>query len=178
MTGASYTGRDDVAEADAPGRVNLMGDHTDYNGGYVLPLAIPQRTRVRVQPRPGTRLVRVHSANVAPEEADQTYVLGDERPGRGWLDYVQGVTWALREAGYRVEGFDADVVSNVPVGSGVASSAALEVSLLRALRVACELRLDDVRLALLGQRAETGLVGAQVLVPPPQASAHAGAGLK
>ena len=79
-------GREPDVRADAPGRVNLIGEHTDYSGGYVLPLAIPQRTRVELAPRIGT-LVRAWSANL-PSESPEEYRLGEEAPGRGWLDFV------------------------------------------------------------------------------------------
>src|SRR5262249_56755360 len=92
----------------------------------------------------------------------QEYRLGAEIAGRGWLDYVQGVTQALGRAGHLVRGFDLRIESAVPLGSGLSSSAALEVALLRALREAFALRLDDREIALLGQRAENDFVGAPV----------------
>ena len=147
-----------VVSGEAPGRVNLIGEHTDYNGGFVLPIAISRRTRVRLVPRAdGT--VETHSQQAATKGH---YLLGQETPGAGWVDYVQGVTWALAEAGYSLSGFSAQISSDVPLGSGLASSAALEVALLRALRHAFGLDLDDVRLPLLAQRAENEFVGARV----------------
>src|SRR5690349_1799112 len=118
---------DDAVSADAPGRVNLIGEHTDYHGGYVLPTIIPQRTHVQLIRRPG-RCVRVSSA--AFSGASHEYELGREARGGGWLDYVQGVTTRLAQCGVAVPGFDARIESTVPVGAGVSSSAALEVSLL------------------------------------------------
>jgi galactokinase len=145
--------------ASAPGRVNLIGEHTDYNGGYVLPVAIPQSTLVELAPRPD-RLVRITSADVRETRG---YVLGREHAGEGWLDYVQGVTRVLEREGFsRLGGFDARISSEVPMGAGLSSSAALEVSLLRALREAFGLELDDVRLAQIAQKAETDFVGAPV----------------
>ncbi|HLH23447.1 MAG TPA: galactokinase [Chloroflexota bacterium] len=155
----AHFGREPAVTASAPGRVNLIGEHTDYNGGFVLPTAIPQRAHVALAPR-GDARVRVASANVPGGVA--SYALGTETPGRGWLDYVQGVTQALRAAGHAVGGFEAYVASTVPLGSGLASSAALEVALLRALRAAFGLPLDDVALAHCGQRAENEFVGARV----------------
>ncbi|MCC7103899.1 MAG: galactokinase [Chloroflexi bacterium] len=146
--------------AEAHGRVNLIGEHTDYNGGFVLPTIIPQCTRVELSPR-DDRTVRVSSQGFE-QGAAQTYQLGVEAPGRGWLDYVQGVTATLRAEGFRLRGFEARVSSSVPVGGGLSSSAALEVSLLRALRAAFALAIDDVRLALIGQQAENEFVGARV----------------
>lgn len=147
--------------AEAPGRVNLIGEHTDYNGGFVLPTVIPRRTRVTLVPRTD-RKVGVWSANIGAEGERQDYLLGQETPGRGWVDYVQGITWALRDEGYTLGGFEAAISSTLPLGSGLASSAALEVSLLRAVREAFGLELDDLRLALIARRAENEFVGARV----------------
>jgi galactokinase len=146
--------------ASAPGRVNLIGEHTDYNDGFVLPTATPQRTRALLTPRPD-RVVHASTANLEADR-DASYRLGDERPGRGWLDYVQGVTHVLAQAGHRLGGFDLRLESDVPLGSGLSSSAALEISLLRALRQAFALDVDDLALARLGQRAENEFVGARV----------------
>ncbi len=155
--------------ADAPGRVNLIGEHTDYNGGFVLPVAVPQRTRVELAPR-DDHTARLVSAGVEPHAVD--FVLGEEVRRGSWIDYVQGVVVALRER-CRVLGFDARVSSNLPVGSGLSSSAALEVSLLRALRAAFDLALDDVTIAQVAQRAENDFVGAPVGIMDPMASSLA-----
>ncbi|HEY0478434.1 MAG TPA: galactokinase [Kofleriaceae bacterium] len=142
----------------APGRVNLIGEHTDYNAGFVLPTPIPQRTRVELEPRADHRVV-VSSDQLGECRA---YELGGERRTGGWIDYVQGCTFAARTAGHRLAGADLRISSDVPVGSGLSSSAALEIAVLRALREANALAIDDVALALLGQRAENELVGAPV----------------
>jgi galactokinase len=147
-----------VVHASAPGRVNLIGEHTDYNGGFVLPTAIPQLTRVELSRRPD-RTVEARSMNVA---AAGTYTLGREGQRGDWLDYVQGVTWALQQHGFEVGGFELHVNSDVPLGAGLSSSAALEVAILRATRAAFELEgLDDASLARLGQIAENDFVGAR-----------------
>ena len=145
--------------ADAPGRVNLIGEHTDYNGGFVLPTVIPQRTAVELSPR-SDQLVRVWSANVGEAGQAAEFTLGHETPARTWVDYVQGVTVALRQRGYQLRGADMRISSAVPIGSGLSSSAALEVSVARALRAAFDLRLDDVELAMAGKWAENEFVGA------------------
>ncbi len=145
--------------ADAPGRVNLIGEHTDYHGGYVLPAVIPQRTRVEVRRRDDDR-VRAYSAGV--DEHVREYRIGNEERGRGWLDYVQGVTATLRRDGASLPGFDLRVDSEIPVGAGVSSSAALLVAFLRGLRTLVALPLDDVALARVAQRVETDFVGAPV----------------
>lgn len=160
--------------AQAPGRVNLMGEHTDYNDGLVLPVAIPQRTRVELRRRPDT-VVTAASANVPLENAGWTrsYRLGAECPGEGWLDYLQGVTSVLASDGHPLGGFEVRVVSDVPLGAGLSSSAALEVALLRGLRELFGLTYDDVALALLGQRVERDFVGAPVGVMDQMASSLA-----
>jgi galactokinase len=94
-------------------------------------------------------------------------VLGAEAPRHDWLDYVQGVTRILRGAGHSLRGFDALIASDVPAGSGLSSSAALDVCLMRALREAFHLRLDDIQIARLGQRVENEFVGAQVGIMDP-----------
>jgi galactokinase len=170
-TFSNLFGREPQVRADAPGRVNLIGEHTDYSGGYVLPLAIPQRTRVELASHDEPR-VRAWSANVEEPEILE-YRLGDEEPGHGWLDYVQGITEVLRQAGHALTGFDLWIESDVPLGGGLSSSAALEVSLLRALREAFGMNLDDVEIALAGQKAENDFVGAPVGVMDQMAASLA-----
>ena len=155
----------------APGRVNLIGEHTDYNGGYVLPTAIPQRTQVALAPRDDDR-VRAASANLG--SAVMEYRLGDERRHGRWMDYVQGVTWVLRQEGFGLGGADLRIESRVPLGSGLSSSAALLVALLRAFREAFGLELADVPLARLAKRAENDFVGAPVGIMDQMACTLAG----
>jgi galactokinase len=148
----------------APGRVNLIGEHTDYNGGLCLPIALPHRTYAALRRRDDD-LVRLVSA----QEPDglRTIALADVAPGTvdGWAGYVVGVAWALREAGHAVSGFDVAVDSCVPYGAGLSSSAALEASVAVALDSAFALGLagsDEGRatLAALCVRAENEIAGA------------------
>src|SRR5262245_61904649 len=104
----------DEAAADAPGRVNLIGEHTDYHDGYVLPTVIPQRTRAYITRRVD-RVVRASSGNF--DGRREEYEIGRESAGRGWLDYVQGVTTILARHGVRVPGFDLRIESSIPVGA-------------------------------------------------------------
>ena len=151
-------GRAPQTEVSAPGRVNLIGEHTDYNDGFVLPTAIPQRTHVWIARR-DDGLARVHATNLS-----QTleYTVHNEVAGRGWLDYVQGVTHVMKLEGHVVGGFDAVISSDVPLGSGLSSSAALLVAMFRAMRSVFALEIDDVTIARWSQAAENGFVGARV----------------
>jgi galactokinase len=147
--------------AAAPGRVNLVGEHTDYNGGFVLPIATPQQTTVALTPRDDRR-VRAWSRAIVGQSASIEYRLGAERRSSNWGDYIAGVTAALREAAISIGGFEARIESDLPLGGGLSSSASLEVALLRGLRTLYHLEIDDVEMAKIAQRAETGLVGAPV----------------
>ncbi len=146
-------------EASAPGRVNLIGEHTDYNGGFCLPTVLPLHTHAAVAAR-ADRTGRVSSD--ALDGRLHTFTLGEEKAAGSWVDYVAGVTWALARGGLRHGGFDLLITSDVPVGKGLSSSAALEVAVLRALRALFALPLSDLEVALVGHTAETQFVGAPV----------------
>ena len=156
--------------ADAPGRVNLIGEHTDYHDGFVLPCAVPQRTHAMLRTRDDRR-VRAWSRQIASEPVE--FDIGRERAGAGWGDYVQGLTWVLGQEGIEIGGFDLHLDSDVPLGSGLSSSAALEVATLRAIRDAFALPMSDVMLARAAQRAEVEFVGAPVGIMDQMASSLA-----
>jgi galactokinase len=141
----------------APGRVNLIGEHTDYNGGFVLPLAIDRETVVAAAPRED-RLVAVYSLNVEEAAGFDLDLPGEKRRGI-WLDYVEGVARALESRGIQLRGADLMILSDVPVGAGLSSSAALEVSAGLALAEVSGHEVDRVQLALAGQQAEHIYVG-------------------
>ena len=164
---ARLYGREPETVARAPGRVNLIGEHVDYNGGSVLPAVLPQGARVELAARSDTA---VQAASAQLRDRVETYALGREAPQGEWIDYVEGSTRLLRDEGFRVSGFDAAFDSDVPVGSGLSSSAAITVALLRALRERFQLALEDVALARLAQRVENEFVGARVGIMDPMAS--------
>ncbi len=151
-------GRPPSVRADAPGRVNLIGEHTDYNGGYVLPTVIPQRTKVALAAR-GDRGVRAWSANMPPADRFGEFVIGSEKRQRSWIDYVAGITAGFARLGHKLQGFDLRIESSVPLGSGLSSSAALEMSVGAAVRAVHHLRMTDVEMAKAGQWAENEFVG-------------------
>lgn len=157
-------GREPAVTASAPGRVNLIGDHTDYNGGFVLPRTLPQHTRVALAPRVDGR---VRAASGRWPRSLYTYSLGCEARSRGWIDYVQAVTATLLGDRRAIGGFDLWIASDIPLGAGLSSSAALMVALLRGLRDLYELELDDLALALVAHRAESSFVGVPVGVMDP-----------
>lgn len=143
----------------APGRVNLIGEHTDYNLGYALPIALELGTTVTFTPDLGTSEITA----ISDSEADAAAIpLATEPEGvTGWGAYVAGCVWALREAGTTVPSGRLEVSSNVPVGAGLSSSAALECAVLLALTSASgEPAPDRTALAKLAQRAENSYVGA------------------
>ncbi|MFC4452751.1 galactokinase [Deinococcus sonorensis] len=155
-------GHQPQASASAPGRVNLLGEHTDYQGGFVLPTAIPQQATVLLS-RNGLRQHRLHSANL-----EQTLEVEVGSVGTGFAPYLTG---CLNLTGTQ-EGMDVYIHSDVPSG-GLSSSAALELATLRALRQLSDLKLDDVELALMGVRVEHEFVGVMCGVMDQMASSLA-----
>ncbi|EST24554.1 galactokinase [Streptomyces niveus] len=154
----------------APGRVNLIGEYTDFNDGFVMPLALPHTTVAAVSRRTDG-VLRVHSADVP----GGVVALGTDDlvplTETGWPAYPAGVVWALREAGHTVPGADIHLTSTVPTGAGLSSSAALEVVTALALNDLYELGLTGPELAVLAQRAENEFVGVPCGIMDQMASA-------
>ena len=140
----------------APGRVNLIGEHTDYNDGFVLPMAIDRAVWIALRPRPDDT-VRVHSLDL---DRSATFLLADLRyEDAGWSEYVKGVAWALQGASYRLAGWEGVLAGDVPRGAGLSSSAALELATARAFQVVSGFDWDPPSMARLGQKAENQWVG-------------------
>ncbi|MFF5440677.1 galactokinase [Streptomyces achromogenes] len=154
----------------APGRVNLIGEHTDYNDGFVMPFALPHQAVAAVSRRTDG-VLRLHSADIGDGVTELR--LDDLAPGgdHDWTAYPAGVVWALREAGHEITGADVHLASTVPTGAGLSSSAALEVVIALALNDLYGLGLKGWRLARLCQRAENVYVGAPTGIMDQTASA-------
>ncbi|MFF0476850.1 galactokinase [Streptomyces sp. NPDC004284] len=156
----------------APGRVNLIGEYTDFNDGFVLPLALPHTTTAAVARREDG-VLRLHSADVDGGIVQLDVDALEPLSGGGWAAYPAGVVWALREAGHPVTGADVHLASTVPTGAGLSSSAALEVVTALALNDLFGLGLSRPELARLAQRAENAFVGVPCGVMDQMASACA-----
>ena len=176
----------------APGRVNLIGEHTDYNGGFVLPCAIGFSTWVAVRAR-GDAVVRVVAADVAnvsnvgdQRDVSNASAARDEfrldatitqRSDAPWADYVRGVFWVLQQRGHALGGVDIAIAGSEPQGAGLSSSASLQVAMATALREALSLPgLDPTTIALVAQEAENRFVGCQCGIMDQLVSARGQAG--
>lgn len=173
MTFQQAYGYEPTVRYSAPGRVNLIGEHTDYNDGYVLPFAIDRRTTASIAPRPD-RLLRVSSAFDAGTVLELSLDDLDPSNMTGWSAYVFGIAWALHEQASAdlsdKTGFDVFIESDVPVGAGLSSSAAIECGVALAFNDLWELGLDRKTLARVGQYSENHAVGAPTGIMDQSAS--------
>lgn len=158
--------------ARAPGRVNLIGEHTDYNDGFVLPMAIDRAAWIALSPRADGR-VRVFSLDYA--ETIEFSLDGLHR-GKGWMEYIKGVASELQAAGLQVEGWDGVLGGDVPRGAGLSSSAAVELAAARAFAQVSGFDWDPAHMAQVGQRAENHWVGVNCGIMDQMVSAAARAG--
>ncbi|MDF1524063.1 MAG: galactokinase family protein, partial [Trueperaceae bacterium] len=160
-------GREATHLVRAPGRVNLIGEHTDYNDGFVLPMALERAAWIALTPRDdgvvrllATDLDRRGTFGVA--KARRRDERGDPHdPLGGWLEYPRGVAWALQDAGHALRGFDGALASDVPRGAGLSSSAALELAVAAAFAAAGDLDWDARAMARAMQRVENRWIGVQ-----------------
>ena len=143
----------------APGRVNLLGEHTDYNDGFVFPAAIDREIRVLAAPR-GDEQVHACSADFSQRSSFDLAGFGSD-PGAAWSNYLRGVVSEYRKRGFEVRGMNLLVSGNVPIGAGLSSSAALEVAVAEAVRVLGKFEIEKTEMALLCQAAEREFVGVQ-----------------
>jgi galactokinase len=139
----------------APGRVNLIGEHTDYNEGFVLPMAIDRATWIALRPRADSKVV-LHSLN--HQASCEMDVLHLEK-GKGWPEYPKGVAWALQQAGYSLTGWEGVTHCDVPLGSGLSSSASFELAVARAFACVSGFAWNAPDMAVIGQKAENAWVG-------------------
>jgi galactokinase len=149
VTTDTFFGGAPEVNASAPGRVNLLGEHTDYNDGFMLPVATPQRTTVAMS-RSGDDYFHFYSPNL---DATVTFAKDGSAP-QGFGSYIEGCIRLVQQAGVEVPPLRIYVDTDLPVGAGLSSSAALEVATLRAMRALLGFELDDVELARIAQRAE------------------------
>src|SRR5215470_13157464 len=154
----------------APGRVNLIGEHTDYNDGFVLPAAIDLYAWVTIAPRNDTKL-HVFSSNLNQSAEIDPYER-NPRPKKDWSDYIHGVALMLQNSGVPLRGANIAIHSDVPSGSGLSSSAAVEVSTASALLAVSNHSFDKLEMALLCQRAENEFVGARCGIMDQFVSVH------
>lgn len=140
----------------APGRVNLIGEHTDYNEGFVLPLAIDRALWIGLRARDDRRVMAYSLSFDEMAEFDLDSI---EHSKSGWSEYLKGVAWALQEAGEALCGWEGIIGSDVPVGAGLSSSAALELATARAFAVVSGFAWQPTQMALLGQRVENQWIG-------------------
>ena len=144
----------------APGRVNIIGEHTDYNDGFVLPMAIDRRTFVAIASRTDSQLCITSAA--LKESAEVDLEPAPARVEKKWINYAAGVAWILNERGVKLRGADILIDSNVPIGGGLSSSAALEIATGKAMTAIAEVDLNPVKLAQAAQQAEHKFAGAKV----------------
>jgi galactokinase len=154
----------------APGRINVIGEHTDYSAGFVLPASLALGTWTVAAPR-DDRSIRVLSEG---QDATELFSLDvtPQAAKKHWSDYVAGVAWALQQAGCKLRGADLLIASDVPMGSGLSSSAALEVSVAHALLASANRSLPPLEIARACQRAENEFVGARCGIMDQFAATH------
>lgn len=157
----------------APGRVNLIGEHTDYNDGFVLPMAIDRATWIAFSPRNDGQIT-VHSLDF---DQTGTFSLGHfENTDAGWLEYIKAIAWVLGAAGYRLNGWNGVIAGDVPIAAGLSSSAAIELATARAFAAISRIDWQPAVIARLAQRAENEWVGMNCGIMDQMISAAGAAG--
>ena len=157
----------------APGRVNLIGEHTDYNDGFVLPMAIDRGVWIALRPRHDWRVI-LYSLDFDQQAGFS--LAGLRKEGVAWKEYIKGVAWAMQEAGFTLSGWEGVIAGDVPVGAGLSSSAALELASARAFATVSDIPWDAATMARLSQRAENEWVGVNCGIMDQMISAAGRAG--
>jgi galactokinase len=157
----------------SPGRVNLIGEHTDYNDGFVLPMAIDRAVWVALRPRHDDVVLVYSLERSEPAEFELSKL---EYEGNGWAEYVKGMSKMLQDAAHDLTGWEGVLTSDVPIGSGLSSSAALEMAVGIAFSAVSGFPFDGVEMARLGRKAENEWVGAMTGVMDQMISANGKAG--
>jgi len=140
----------------APGRVNLIGEHTDYNDGFVLPIAIDRAIWIALQPRDDDQVI-VHSLDF--NSSDSFIISQLEKRGTDWIEYIKGVAWCLIGDSYQLSGWEGVMAGDIPIGAGLSSSAALEMAAILSFSEIGGFTLSIEQRALLGQKAENQWIG-------------------
>jgi galactokinase len=151
----------------APGRVNLIGEHTDYNDGFVLPMAIDHSVWMALSPRDDEQ-VRIFSLDLKVEAG---FLLTSLTRESDWIEYPKGIAYQLMKSGYSLRGFDAVMTGDVPRGAGLSSSAAVELAVARAFAAISNIEWDAVNMAKIAQKAENDWVGVNCGIMDQMASA-------
>jgi galactokinase len=151
----------------APGRVNLIGEHTDYNDGFVLPMAIDRAVWIALSSRVDSQ-IRIRSLDL---EVDSAFELDSLTKGKGWAEYLKGVAYYLQQTGYELRGFDAVLTGDVPRGAGLSSSAAVELATARAFAAVSNFEWNASKMAKIAQKAENEWVGMNCGIMDQMASA-------
>ncbi len=157
----------------APGRVNLIGEHTDYNDGFVMPMAIERAVWIALRPRDDDFAV-VYSLDF--DEVAEFSLIEMTRRHSAWAEYIKGVAWAMQEAGFNLRGFDGVIAGDIPIGAGLSSSAAVELASARAFSSVSSVAWDAPEMAKISQRAENQWVGVKCGIMDQMISAAGVAG--
>lgn len=160
----------------APGRVNLIGEHTDYNDGFVLPMAIEREVVIALKPRSDGYVVVYSSDYDQVTQFSPTELLRIDDPTEIWAEYMKGVTWSLSDANDPLVGWDGAIAGDVPIGAGLSSSAAIELATARAFSAAANFHWDGRVMARLCQRAENEWIGVKTGIMDQMISATGKAG--
>ena len=151
-----YFGHPPTFVVRAPGRVNLIGEHTDYNDGFVLPIAIDRAVWIALRPAPAQHVI-LHALDLKQSAEFSLESLKHEN--QEWVEYLKGIAWALQQAGYPIEGWEGLITSDIPIGAGLSSSAALELASARAFAAVSGYPWEAIEMARIGQQAEREWVG-------------------